>query len=37
MLIGIKNNWKMQIHPVTDDANSANVCNETYVEFMGKM
>ncbi|MEN8194330.1 MAG: phosphate propanoyltransferase [Bacteroidota bacterium] len=37
VLIRINDAWKLQIHLDTDDANAANVRNETYVEFIGKM
>ena len=36
VLIRINDSWKLQIHLDTDDANAANVRNETYVEFLGK-
>ena len=37
VLIRINDNWKLQIHLDTDDANAANVRDEIYVEFLGKM
>ncbi|MGA7720196.1 MAG: phosphate propanoyltransferase [Ignavibacteriaceae bacterium] len=37
VLIRTFNNWKLQIHLDTDDANAANVREETFVEFIGKM
>ena len=37
VLIRINDNWQLQIHLDTDDANAANVRDETYVEFLGKM
>ena len=36
VLIRINDSWKLQIHLDTDDANAANVRDETYVEFLGK-
>ena len=37
VLIRTNDNWKLQIHLDTDDANAANVRSESYVEFIGKM
>ena len=37
VLIRTNDNWKLQIHLDTDDANAANVRGETFVEFVGKM
>lgn len=37
VLIRINDNWKLQIHLDTDDANAANVRENTFVEFIGKM
>ncbi len=37
VLIRINDSWELQIHLDTDDANAANVRQETYVEFLGKM
>ncbi len=37
VLIRINDNWLLQIHLDTDDANAANVREDTYVEFLGKM
>ncbi|MGD8777406.1 MAG: phosphate propanoyltransferase [Ignavibacteria bacterium] len=37
VLIRINDNWLLQIHLDTDDANAANVREETFVEFLGKM
>lgn len=37
VLIRTNDNWKLQIHLDTDDANAANVRNEKYVEFLGRM
>lgn len=37
VLIRTNDNWKLQIHLDTDDANAANVREETLVEFLGKM
>jgi len=37
VLIRTNDNWKLQIHLDTDDANAANVREETFVEFVGKM
>ena len=37
VLIRTNDNWKLQIHLDTDDANAANVREETSVEFMGKI
>jgi putative phosphotransacetylase len=37
VLIRINDNWRLQIHLDTDDANAANVRSENYVEFIGKM
>lgn len=36
VLVRTNDNWKLQIHLDTDDANSANVREETFVEFLGK-
>jgi putative phosphotransacetylase len=36
VLVRTNDNWKMQIHLDTDDANAANVREETFVEFLGK-
>ena len=37
VLARTNDNWKLQIHLDTDDANAANVREETFVEFAGKM
>jgi propanediol utilization protein len=37
VLIRTKDNWKLQIHLDTDDANAANIRDEAYAEFIGKM
>ena len=37
VLIRINDNWKLQIHLDTDDANAANVRSDTEVEFINKM
>ena len=37
VLVRTNDNWKIQIHLDTDDANAANVREETLVEFLGKM
>lgn len=37
VLIRTDDNWKLQIHLDIDDANAANVREDTFVEFMGKM
>lgn len=37
VLIRTNDNWLLQIHLDTDDANAANVREETFVEFLGKM
>lgn len=37
VLIRTNDNWLLQIHLDTDDANAANVREDTYVEFLGKM
>lgn len=37
VLIRINDSWKLQIHLDTDDANAANIREETQVEFLGKM
>ena len=37
VLIRINDNWKLQIHLDTDDANAANVRGDTEVEFINKM
>jgi len=37
VLIRTNDNWKLQIHLDTDDANAAFIKGETEVEFMGKM
>jgi putative phosphotransacetylase len=36
VLIRTNDNWKLQIHLDTDDANAANVRGEMFVEFLGK-
>jgi len=36
VLVRTNDNWKLQIHLDTDDANAANVREETLVEFLGK-
>ena len=36
VLVRTNDNWKIQIHLDTDDANAANVREETFVEFLGK-
>jgi putative phosphotransacetylase len=37
VLIRTNDNWLLQIHLDTDDANAANIRDDTYVEFLGKM
>jgi putative phosphotransacetylase len=37
VLVRTNDNWKLQIHLDTDDANAANIREETQVEFLGKM
>jgi len=37
VLVRTNDNWKLQIHLDTDDANAANVREEAFVEFLGKM
>jgi propanediol utilization protein len=37
VLIRTNDNWKLQIHLDTDDANAANIREDTSVEFLGKM
>ena len=37
VLVRTNDSWKIQIHLDTDDANAANVREETFVEFLGKM
>lgn len=37
VLVRTNDNWKLQIHLDTDDANAANVREDTLVEFLGKM
>ena len=37
VLVRTNDNWKIQLHLDTDDANAANVREETLVEFLGKM
>ena len=37
VLIRTNDNWLLQIHLDTDDANAANIREDTHVEFMGKM
>jgi putative phosphotransacetylase len=37
VLVRVNDDWKLQIHLDTDDANAANVRGEMEVEFMGKM
>jgi propanediol utilization protein len=37
VLIRTNDNWKLQIHLDTDDANAANVREETFVEFIEKI
>lgn len=37
VLVRINDNWKLQIHLDTDDANAANVRADIFVEFLGKM
>ena len=37
VLIRTNDSWLLQIHLDTDDANAANIREETYVEFIGKM
>ena len=37
VLIRINDNWRLQIHLDTDDANAANIRSESSVEFLGKM
>lgn len=37
VLVRTNDDWKLQIHLDTDDANAANIIDETSVEFIGKM
>lgn len=37
VLIRTNDNWRLQIHLDTDDANAANIREEAYAEFIGKM
>lgn len=37
VLVRTNDSWKLQIHLDTDDANAANIREETQVEFLGKM
>jgi putative phosphotransacetylase len=37
VLIRINDNWKLQMHLDTDDANAANVRGEVSAEFLSKM
>lgn len=37
VLVRINDNWKLQLHLDTDEANAANVRCNTHVEFYGKM
>lgn len=37
VLIRINDNWRLQIHLDTDDANAAFIKGEAYAEFLGKM
>jgi putative phosphotransacetylase len=37
VLVRINDNWKLQMHLDTDDANAANVRGEVTAEFLGKM
>lgn len=37
VLVRTNDNWRLQIHLDTDDANAANIREESYVEFLGKM
>jgi propanediol utilization protein len=37
VLIRTNDNWLLQIHLDTDDANAANIREETFVEFLGNM
>jgi len=37
VLIRTNDNWRLQIHLDTDDANAANIREETSVEFLGRM
>lgn len=37
VLVRINDSWRLQIHLDTDDANAANIREETAVEFLGKM
>ncbi|MGK9367925.1 phosphate propanoyltransferase [Melioribacter sp. Ez-97] len=37
VLIRINDNWKLQMHLDTDDANAAFIKGEVYAEFLGKM
>jgi propanediol utilization protein len=37
VLVRVNDDWKLQIHLDTDDANAANVRGEMEVKFMGKM
>jgi putative phosphotransacetylase len=37
VLVRTNDNWKLQLHLDTDDANAANVREEAFVEFLGKM
>ncbi|MCX6144445.1 MAG: PduL/EutD family phosphate acyltransferase [Ignavibacteriales bacterium] len=36
VLVRTNDSWRLQIHLDTDDANAANVREETLVEFLGK-
>jgi propanediol utilization protein len=37
VLIRTNDNWRLQIHLDTDDANAADIRTDTHVEFLGKM
>jgi len=37
VLVRTNDNWKLQLHLDTDDANAANVRENTFAEFLGKM
>lgn len=37
VLVRTNDNWRLQMHIDTDDANAANIRDEAYAEFVGKM
>ena len=37
VLVRTNDNWRLQMHLDTDDANAANIREETVVEFLGRM